>query len=72
MRLYHLMANADEPQFDVLLPRENAQPLLQSLADGKGSLQYARVNMKLSELVSGDFFNDYMKIGNLHRFCKRT
>ncbi|KAK3056125.1 hypothetical protein LTR09_002631 [Extremus antarcticus] len=37
----------------------------QALQDASSKLMYARVHMKLSELVSGEFFNQYIKTGNI-------
>jgi ribonuclease P/MRP protein subunit RPP40 len=33
--------------------------------DGSGTVQYAKVCMKLIELLTGDFFNEYIKKGNI-------
>lgn len=52
-------------QFDVLLPEDAATKLQQQLDNGKGTLQYARVYMKPSEVIEGDFFNQYIKAGTL-------
>ncbi|KAK5123089.1 hypothetical protein LTR85_003286 [Meristemomyces frigidus] len=50
---------------DVVLPEDAASRFRQVLAGGIGTLQYARVHMKLSEIVEGDFFAQYIKSGNI-------
>ncbi|KAK5168054.1 uncharacterized protein LTR77_006622 [Saxophila tyrrhenica] len=50
---------------DLLLPQENEDALLQTLGDAHGSFTYAKVYMKPSEVVTGDFFNHYIKTGNI-------
>ena len=50
-------------QVYVVLPKDNADLLKQSLVDGVGTLHYAKVYMKLSDLIEGDFFNQYIKSG---------
>lgn len=53
----------DSSQLDVVVPKDLAEQLNGALRDGAGTLRYARVNMKLSELIEGDFFNHYIKTG---------
>ncbi|KAK1074727.1 hypothetical protein LTR12_008899 [Friedmanniomyces endolithicus] len=48
---------------DVLLPQSNLSKLQDELGEGKGTFQYARVHMKLSDIIEGDFFNHYIKAG---------
>ncbi|KAK3725058.1 hypothetical protein LTR37_000568 [Vermiconidia calcicola] len=48
---------------DVVLPRAAASSLQEHFGAEGGTLQYARVHMKLSEVIEGDFFNQYIKIG---------
>jgi ribonuclease P/MRP protein subunit RPP40 len=48
----------------------SASPPQQALQDklsssGDGVLQYARVYMKPLDLISGEFFNSYIKVGNI-------
>ena len=50
------------PQLDLLLPMELQDDFFSKL-NGRGTLQYAKVYIKLSEIVEGDFFNDYIKTG---------
>jgi hypothetical protein len=39
------------------------QVIQQKLDGERGVLRYARVNMSLAEMLSGDFFNHYIKSG---------
>ncbi|KAK7624572.1 ribonuclease P 40kDa subunit-domain-containing protein [Phyllosticta citricarpa] len=50
---------------DLILPREVHEAVKQQLDGNVGSFQYARVYMTLGEIVEGDFFNDYIKTGNV-------
>ncbi|TKA80318.1 hypothetical protein B0A55_02200 [Friedmanniomyces simplex] len=50
---------------DILLTESSLQEFRDALAEGKGTFQYARVHMKLSEIIEGDFFNHYVKAGLL-------
>lgn len=50
------------PQLNVHLPNDACDNFLANL-NGKGSVQYAKVYMKLSDIVEGDFFK-YIKTGN--------
>ena len=58
------MSTDDGYQLEILLPRDGANALQQILVDGAGTLQYAKVLMKLSDLIEGDFFNQYIKSGS--------
>lgn len=54
------------PKLTLLLPASEAQQALHDkLAASDGVLRYARVYMKLIEIISGDFFNSYIKAGNI-------
>ena len=46
-----------------MLPSEQAEDVKGNLQKGVGELQYARLYMKLSELIEGDLFNQYIKSG---------
>ena len=50
-------------QLDLVLPAAAAEDFQKALESGIGTLQYARVHMKLLEVVEGDFFNQYIKSG---------
>ncbi|KAK5137372.1 hypothetical protein LTR08_008950 [Meristemomyces frigidus] len=50
---------------DVVLLASAVDRFSQALASGPGTLHYARVHMKLSELVAGDFFDQYIKSGSI-------
>ncbi|KAI6862819.1 hypothetical protein KC343_g12414 [Hortaea werneckii] len=49
---------------DVLCAADQENAIQQALANC-GALQYAKVNMKLIDLLSGDFFSQYVKTGNI-------
>ncbi|KAM0723132.1 hypothetical protein Q7P37_001332 [Cladosporium fusiforme] len=52
----------------LLLPSSSAQQALHdklTTRDGDGTIRYARVYMKPVELITGDFFNSYIKTGNV-------
>jgi len=51
-------------QVDILLPKSSLPKLLEGLGEVEGTLQYARVHMKLSDIIEGDFFSHYVKAGN--------
>ena len=48
------------------MPDAHLDKLNVALTKGPGRLHYARVYMKLSEILDGDFFNTYVKNGMLH------
>ncbi|KAK4962220.1 hypothetical protein LTR28_004640 [Elasticomyces elasticus] len=48
---------------DLLLPAELYDTIREKLHGDACALKYARVNMKLGELIEGDFFNHYIKTG---------
>lgn len=56
-------------QLDLVLPSEIYQLVRARLEDtdvyGIGRSQYARVHMKLGELLEGEFFTHYVKMGNI-------
>lgn len=56
-----------EIQISLLLPASSAQQAFQDKlsSTGDGVLSYARVYMKPLDLISGDFFNSYIKSGNV-------
>ncbi|KAF2808428.1 uncharacterized protein BDZ99DRAFT_371552, partial [Mytilinidion resinicola] len=51
--------------FDLILPEEIYELCQQELDGDAGTLHYARVNMTLLEVISGDFFTNYIKKGNI-------
>ncbi|KAF2264476.1 hypothetical protein CC78DRAFT_494908 [Lojkania enalia] len=51
---------------DLILPEELYEIVRARLeSEPVGQLQYAQVNMKLGELLEGDFFNEYIKKGDI-------
>lgn len=50
-------------QLDLILPEEVYELCQQELDGDIGTLRYARVNMTLLEVLSGDFFTQYIKKG---------
>ncbi|KAF2717749.1 hypothetical protein K431DRAFT_232368 [Polychaeton citri CBS 116435] len=50
---------------DVVVPSEVALALQEAVTQEKAALQYARVHMKLGDIIEGDFFNTYIKSGNV-------
>lgn len=53
---------SDALQLDILLPKDAHEIFLEKLK-GKDELRYAKVYMKLSDIVEGDFFSNYVKTG---------
>jgi ribonucleases P/MRP protein subunit RPP40 len=58
---------ANEMQVDLILPGEIFDLVHQHLEENDTVLksQYARVYMKLGEILTGDFFTEYVKEGNI-------
>jgi ribonuclease P/MRP protein subunit RPP40 len=54
-------------QISLILPASPAQQAFQDKlsTSGDGILRYARVYMKPLDLISGEFFNSYIKAGNI-------
>ncbi|KAA6406916.1 MAG: hypothetical protein FRX48_09214 [Lasallia pustulata] len=50
---------------DVLLPEELYELICNDIESKLSSVQYSRVIMPLSALLEGDFFNSYIKSGNI-------
>lgn len=51
-------------QLDITLPSPGAETLQKALSNGKdGTLRFAKVYMKLEDILTGDFFNTYIKSG---------
>lgn len=51
---------------DLSIPSTNAQNFTKLLAStDNATFTYAKVHMKLHDLLTGDFFNDYIKTGNI-------
>jgi len=48
---------------ELILPQECAQVVKDKLVERFRAPSYERVIMRLSELLTGDFFNEYIKIG---------
>ncbi|KAE9979322.1 hypothetical protein EG328_000967 [Venturia inaequalis] len=59
--------NAHSPvhTLDLLLPEELYSIIKQKLEDESKILRYARIYFSLLDIVSGDFFNQYIKAGNV-------
>jgi len=50
-------------QVDLILPEEIYMIIEQKFNSDENALRYARVKMSLPELLSGEFFNQYIKAG---------
>ncbi|WPG99638.1 Hypothetical protein R9X50_00245700 [Acrodontium crateriforme] len=50
---------------DVVLPETIARAFRQGIANGANRCRYARVHMKPIELIEGEFFNHYIKLGDI-------
>jgi len=48
-----------------VIPQNAADQFEAAFATSVGSLKYARVNMKLGEIIEGEFFNHYIKTGRM-------
>lgn len=46
-----------------MLPSAQSEDFKAKIKEDAGALQYAKVYMKLVELIQGDFFNQYIKSG---------
>lgn len=51
-------------QLELLLPKDVCKAFEAKLKDN-GTTRYAKVYMKLGDIVEGDFFSDYIKTGAL-------
>ena len=54
-------------QMELLLPQEYGQVAKQKLVEGRKALCFQRVILPLGELLTGDFFKEYIKIGESRR-----
>lgn len=45
------------------MPASSGRDIQESLDSAVGTLLYAQVYMKVSEIIEGDFFNQYVKSG---------
>ncbi|KAK5110387.1 hypothetical protein LTR62_006095 [Meristemomyces frigidus] len=52
-------------KLELIIRKSNLENLTSVLSQITGQLNYARVYMKLSDILSGDFFNTYIKKGNI-------
>ncbi|KAK4916937.1 hypothetical protein LTR49_015112 [Elasticomyces elasticus] len=50
---------------DMLIPESSLERLRAGLVGDNGNSRYARLFMKIGELIEGDFFNHYVKTGNI-------
>jgi len=50
-------------QLDLLVPKSAFQVLQDELSSDLYRLQYAKVHLKLKDIIDGDFFNQYIKTG---------
>ncbi|KAL1644742.1 hypothetical protein SLS58_004205 [Diplodia intermedia] len=50
---------------DLMLPDEVYEVIRQELDAAAGKFHYARVYLSLGEIIDGDFFNHYIKTGNV-------
>lgn len=55
----------------MILKETSAKKFEKQLENDIGTLRYLKVYMKLSEVIDGEFFNQYIKAGRSSR-CKRT
>lgn len=55
--------STDRYQIDVLGPKDTVNALQTTLQPSLSKQRYARVQMRLLDLVEGDFFNTYIKSG---------
>jgi hypothetical protein len=67
-----LVPNSDARQVDLLVPEGKAAKLKECLDAGGSSLQYARVYIKLGDIVDGDFFNKYIKTSECNLIVQQT
>lgn len=51
---------------DLILPQESYDVIRQALVNERPPPEFQRVTMPLGEIVSGDFFREYIKIGTVH------
>jgi len=58
--IYHILTL---PQLDLLLPKSAFQAIQDDLSGDHYRLQYAKVHLKLKDIIDGDFFNQYIKTG---------
>ncbi|KAK4999082.1 hypothetical protein LTR66_001799 [Elasticomyces elasticus] len=63
MRILCCVDRTNARKVDLLLPAELYDTIREKLHGDACTLKYARVNMKLGELIEGDFFNHYIKTG---------
>lgn len=54
---------------DLILPQELYETIRESLVENTPSPQFLRVIMPLGEIVSGDFFREYVKLGAARCFA---
>lgn len=52
-------------QVDVVLPQESFEKIRMRLAQDSFSPTYQRVIMKLGDILDGDFFTQYVKVGDV-------
>jgi ribonucleases P/MRP protein subunit RPP40 len=57
-------------QLDILLPKKSWQAVAQKVEE-RSKLKYFRVQMSLLDVVSGDFFNQYIKTGNYQSILRK-
>lgn len=58
-------AQTDSVQVDLILPQEAADKLRMKLAQESYSPTYHRVIMKLADILDGEFFTQYIKVGSI-------
>jgi ribonuclease P/MRP protein subunit RPP40 len=56
----------------LILPEEVYALIEQKLNNEDALPRYARVQMSLLDILSGDFFNHYIKIGQHYSSCQET
>lgn len=52
-----------DSKLDLAVPESVASKVQQAIKTAGGELQYAKVHLKLQDVLTGDFFNHYIKTG---------
>ncbi|KAF2484347.1 ribonuclease P 40kDa subunit-domain-containing protein [Neohortaea acidophila] len=61
-----ILAHTFTHTLDIALPNPSAETLQKVLSNAKdGTLHFAKVYLKLEDILTGDFFNAYIKTGNI-------
>lgn len=60
----HLKHCSHDSKLDIAVPDSVASKVQQAIKTAGGDLRYAKVHLKLKDVLTGDFFNYYIKTGN--------